>query len=71
MDELWVELIFDKELPCSVCGTPTNCGLAYRSETQGITGRFSETWILNPYCEQRTGCRDKIWEEVVRIQRLD
>lgn len=71
MDEICVELTFDKELPCVICGTLTICGVACRSVTQGITGHeFSETWILNPYCEQRTGCRDKVWEKV-RTRRLD
>lgn len=71
MDEFCVELIFDKELPCHVCGTPTICGVACRSEQQGITGlEFSDTWILYPYCERRTGCRDKVWEKV-RTPRLD
>jgi len=62
MDEVYIELKFDKELPCVACGRPAACGVAYRSEQQGITGReFENTWILNPYCERATCCRDKAW----------
>ncbi|GHO50651.1 hypothetical protein KSX_88140 [Ktedonospora formicarum] len=70
MDEFYVELIFDKELPCVVCGTPTVCGVAFFSQSQGITGRkFINTWILNPYCERGMGCKDKVLEDVRAPQR--
>ncbi|GHO55515.1 hypothetical protein KSB_39900 [Ktedonobacter robiniae] len=64
-DNCYIELGFDKELPCVICRTMTNCGVAVCADILALTAReYERTWVLYPYCEQRSGCRDKLWEKV-------
>src|SRR5258708_32485038 len=61
MEEITENVLFDRQLPCVVCGLPTNCGTAISAEVKGLEDYdFKGTWVIYPICERNTGCRERM-----------
>lgn len=71
MGEVGCLIHFDPQKPCVVCGKPTNCGVAYIAELQGVItespGEPQGTWVMYPYCEHNTDCQRHMAQWVRKI----